>query len=231
MARALPFDGLLLDVGAVVVRTPFELHRVAEARYGLPRGSLDWLGPHDPSTDPLWRSMQAGQLSEIDYWRRRAEETERRAGRHGGLQDYMAVCFGGPQSEFVRPEAEALVADARAAGLRIGVLTNETELLQGRGWIERVDVFRSVDALVDASVTGIMKPDPAAYRLALEALGLPPDRVLFVDDQPKNVAGAEAVGIPAVRFDPTDVPGSFTALRRRLGLSPAEVRASRCGRC
>ena len=224
---ALPFDGLLLDVGAVVVRTPFEMHRVAEVRYGLAPGSLGWMGPYDPSSDPLWRSMQAGRLSELDYWHQRAEETERRAGRHGGLQDYMQMCFGGPQSEFVRPEAEALVADARAAGMRIGVLTNETELMQGRAWIDRVDVFRSVDALVDASVTGIMKPDPAAYALALDELGLPADRVLFVDDQPKNVAGAEAVGITAVCFDPTDVPASFRAVRRRLGLNPAEVGTSR----
>ncbi len=126
-----------------------------------------------------------------------------------------------------RPEAEALLAAARAAGLRIGVLTNETELLQGRAWIERVDVFRSVDALVDASITGIMKPDPAAYRLALEALALPADRVLFVDDQAKNVTGAEAVGIAAVRFDPTDVAGSFSLVRRRLGLDSADVKATR----
>ena len=203
------------------------MHRVAEARYGLDPGTLSWMGPHDPSSDPLWRNMQAGQLSELDYWHRRAEETERRAGRHGGLQDYMRMCFGGPQSEFVRPEAEALVADARAAGMRIGVLTNETELMQGRAWIERVDVFRSVDALVDASITGIMKPDPAAYELALDALKLSADRVLFVDDQAKNVAGAEAVGIAAVTFDPTDVTGSFAVIRRRLGLRPAEVGSSR----
>ena len=224
---AVSFDGLLLDVGAVVVRTPFEMHRVAEARYGLPPGSLGWMGPYDPSTDPLWRSMQAGRLSELDYWHRRAEETERRAGRGGGLRDYMAICFGGPQSEFVRPEAEALVADARAVGLSVGVLTNETELMQGRAWIERVDVFRSVDALVDASVTGIMKPDPAAYRLALDALGLPANRVLFVDDQQKNVTGAKAVGIAAVRFDPTAVAASFAAVRRRLGLDPVQAGTGR----
>jgi putative hydrolase of the HAD superfamily len=99
--------------------------------------------------------------------------------------------------------------------------------MQGRAWIDRVDIFRSVDALVDASVTGIMKPDPAAYSLALDELGLPADRVLFVDDQPKNVAGAEAVGIAAIHFDPTDVAGSIAAVRRRLGLNSAEVGTSR----
>ena len=212
------FDGLLLDVGAVVVRTPFELHPVAESRYGLPPGSLTWMGPYDPATDPLWRKMRAGQLSELDYWRRRAEETERRAGRAGGLQDYMATCYGGPQAEFVRPEAHRLVTDALAAGLRVGVLTNETELLQGRDWVERVDVLQAVDIFVDATVTGVMKPDPGAYRLALEALELAPERVLFIDDQPANVAGAEAVGIAAVVFDPTDVTGCFGRVRRRLGL-------------
>lgn len=214
------FDGLLLDVGAVLVRTPFEMHRVAESRYGLPPGSLTWMGPYDPATDPLWRKMRAGKVSELDYWRRRAEETERRAGRAGGLRDYMAICYGGPQTEFVRPEARALVEDARAAGLRLGILTNETELLQGREWVERVDILQAVDACVDASVTGVLKPDPGAYGLALDALGLPPERVLFVDDQPVNVAGAEAVGIPAVHFDPTDVPGSFRRVRRHLDLDP-----------
>ena len=217
------FDGLLLDVGAVLVRTPFEMHRVAEARYGLPSGCLTWMGPYDPEADPLWGQMQAGRVTELDYWRRRAEETERRAGRTGGLQDYMAMCYGGPQTDFVRPEAEALVADARDAGLRIGILTNETELLQGRAWVERVDIFQAVDACVDASLTGIMKPRPEAYRLALDALGLPAQRVLFVDDQAANVAGAEAVGIPALHFDPTDVGASFTLVRRRLGLDLASV--------
>jgi putative hydrolase of the HAD superfamily len=218
------FEGLLLDVGGVLVRTPFELHRVAESRYGLPPGCLKWMGPYDPATDPLWRRLRSGELSELDYWRRRAEETERQGGRAGGLQEYMAVCYGGPQAEFVRPEAVALVDDARAAGLRIGILTNETELLQGRAWVERVDILHEADAWVDASVTGVMKPDPGAYRLALDALGLPAERVLFVDDQPANVAGAEAVGIPAVHFDPTDVGGSFGVVRRRLGLDPVERR-------
>ena len=105
---AASFEGLLLDVGAVLVRTPFEMHAVAESRYGFAPGSLTWMGPHDPSTDPLWRQMRAGDVSELDYWRRRAEETERRAGRTGGLQEYMAMCFGGPQEEFVRPEAEVV---------------------------------------------------------------------------------------------------------------------------
>lgn len=219
MSGERPFDGLLLDFGGVLVRYPFELHPLVEARYGLPPGTLTWLGPYDPATDPLWRDLQDERISEPDYWRRRAEETERRAGRSGGLREFIQVCHGGPPEEFVRPEAEALVADARAAGLRTGILTNETELIYGRAAMDPIPILSAVDAFVDATVTGIMKPDPAAYALALDALGLPAHRVLFVDDQPVNVAGATAADLAAVHFDLTDVAGSFKLVRELLGLS------------
>jgi len=203
----------------VVLVTPFELHRVVEARYGLPAGALTWRGPYDPENDPLWQDVQAGRLSERDYWRRRAEETERLAGRRGGLREYMQVCFSGPESEVIRPEAAALIGDARAAGLRIGILTNDAEQFHGRAWLERLRFVRSVDAFVDASVTGMMKPDAGSYALALTVLELPADRVPFVDDQPVNVAGAEATGLTALRFDVTDPAASFQQVRERLGLT------------
>jgi putative hydrolase of the HAD superfamily len=46
-----------------------------------------------------------------------------------------------------------------------------------------------------------VKPEPAAYEAVLEGLGAGPEQVLFVDDRPVNVAGAEAVGIRAVLFE------------------------------
>ena len=143
----------------MVLVTPFELHRQVEVHYGLPSGSLTWMGPFDPSTDPLWRELQAGRFSEPEYWRRRAEraKTERFAGRRGGLRDYMRVCDAGSADAFIRSQVEVLVAEARAAGLGTGILTNETELFHGREWVEQVPILQVVDVFVDASVTGILK--------------------------------------------------------------------------
>jgi len=53
-----------------------------------------------------------------------------------------------------------------------------------------VAVAVAVASFAGLLLDGIMKPEPAAYHLAPDALGLPADRVPFVDDQPKNVAGA-----------------------------------------
>ena len=38
------------------------------------------------------------------------------------------------------------------------------------------------------------KPDPAIYRLALEQLGVAPERALFLDDRADNVAAARRLG-------------------------------------
>ena len=63
--------------------------------------------------------------------------------------------------------------------------------------------FDQVDAVVDATRTKILKRDPRAYALALESLALAADEVVFIDDQPRNVSGGEAVGITSLHLDIT----------------------------
>ena len=74
--------------------------------------------------------------------------------------------------------------------------------------------------IVDASLTGVMKPDPRAFRGGTEALGLPADRIVYLDDMPWNVEAARQAGMTAVRV-PLDGPGpAIDTARELLGLSP-----------
>ena len=58
--------------------------------------------------------------------------------------------------------------------------------------------------ILDSAVVGVAKPDPAIFRLALDALGVPADRsVLHVGDSLRyDVAGALAAGLQPVHMDP-----------------------------
>jgi putative hydrolase of the HAD superfamily len=47
---------------------------------------------------------------------------------------------------------------------------------------------------------GLRKPEPEIFRLALDVLGKPAERVLFIDDRPPNIATASALGIHAIHF-------------------------------
>jgi putative hydrolase of the HAD superfamily len=71
---------------------------------------------------------------------------------------------------------------------------------------------------VDSVELGVRKPDARAYTAAAAAIGLPVARCLFVDDLTVNVLASRAAGMPAERFDVTDVPGSVARIARRAGL-------------
>ncbi|MDW8444714.1 MAG: HAD family phosphatase [Acetobacteraceae bacterium] len=62
---------------------------------------------------------------------------------------------------------------------------------------------------------GMVKPEPAIYRHALARFGLAPERTLFIDDSARNVAGARAVGLVAVRYTGPEALASDLA---RFGL-------------
>jgi putative hydrolase of the HAD superfamily len=47
---------------------------------------------------------------------------------------------------------------------------------------------------------GLRKPDIAIYNRALDILGRPAERILFIDDREENVASARMAGIQTVRY-------------------------------
>jgi putative hydrolase of the HAD superfamily len=209
---------LLLDFGGVISITLFERHGESEANIGLASGTLTWRGPFDPAGDRLWTDMLAGSISERDYWAIRAAEVGRLKGGRWDMATLIRRASNPDPNAHVRPEALATVRRARAAGARVGLLTNELELFHGREEMERLEILRLIDSVVDATHTRILKPDPRAYALGCEALGSAPGDVVFFDDQKRNVEGALAAGLDAVWFDITRPAATYAEVERRLGL-------------
>jgi putative hydrolase of the HAD superfamily len=214
---------LLLDFGSVMSVSVFERHRTTEAELGLAPGSLTWLGPLAPETDVLWQAMQRDEISERDYWATRARELGETVGEEGW--DVLAMLTRIRQVDpnaIIRPEVLKLIRAARARAIRIGILTNELELFYGRAFLERMDVLREIETIIDATHNNILKPDPRAYALAIDALALQPAQILFVDDQFRNVAGAVKAGLQTQHFDLRDIRGSVAALAARLRIPVEE---------
>jgi putative hydrolase of the HAD superfamily len=161
--------------------------------------------------------MQRDEMTERDYWATRARELGEAVGEAGwDMTTMLARVHQGDPNNVVRPEMERLIMLAREQGIRVGVLSNEVELFYGTAVVERIDVLRNLDAMVDATHTKILKPDPRAYALALDALGCSACEALFVDDQFRNIAGAVRAGLQAQYFDLRDVAGNIAAVAARL---------------
>jgi putative hydrolase of the HAD superfamily len=193
---------LVLDFGGVISKTFFETHADSELALGLPPGTLKWRGPFAPETDRLWQDMQAGHMSERDYWLQRAREVGALVGEcWDDMQTLVRRTRGNDPERIMRPEALAAMQAARAMGCRVGILSNELDMFYGPELRTRLAWFAQLDAVVDASYTSVLKPDPQAYHDCLAALSVSPHDAVLVDDQARNVAGALAVGMHAVQLD------------------------------
>jgi putative hydrolase of the HAD superfamily len=210
--------GLLLDFGGVISVTLFERHRLTERLLGLREGALSWRGPFDPQGDAAWADMLTDRISERDYWAFRARETGELVGEDWDMLAMIQRTIGDDPNLHVRPELAALVQRAKAAGKRVGILSNELELFYGADTMAKLDILREMDSLVDATHTKILKPDARAYALGCEALGLAPDDVVFVDDQQRNVEGARKAGLTAIAFDVTNPSRSVAEAETALGI-------------
>lgn len=211
---------LVLDFGGVVTRTLFETHELTEKALGLKPGTLTWQGPFDLNSDPLWRSMQADEISERDYWKTRTREVGQLVGEDwDAMETFVRRARGADPEAVVRPEADRAIRKAYAAGVRLAVLSNELDLFYGADFRSRLPLLSLFETIVDATYTKILKPDLRAYQSVAEALGLPTSACVFVDDQKRNIDGAIAAGMQPVHFDVASPVRSYAEALGHFGLT------------
>ena len=97
------------------------------------------------------------------------------------------------------PGMRALLEDLKAHGLRLLGLTNWSSetFCQVR---HRYPVFDILDGMLVSGEEHLLKPDKAIFRRLIEKFSLNPSECLFIDDNPFNVEGANAAGLPAILF-------------------------------
>lgn len=103
----------------------------------------------------------------------------------------------------------AIVEDLDARGTPLFAITNWNQD-KFRETQARYDFLNRFRDIVVSGDERLVKPDPAIYHVLLERNGLEASSCLFIDDSPKNVAGAEAVGMAGHHFTTPE------ALRARL---------------
>ena len=95
------YESACIGLGGVISKTLFETHDLTEKVLGLALGPLTWRGPFAPETDVPWQRMQAGEITERDYWNLRMRETADLVGADWStFPDFLAA---------VRGEAEVIV--------------------------------------------------------------------------------------------------------------------------
>jgi putative hydrolase of the HAD superfamily len=183
---------LLWDVGGVLLSNGWDhaARRAASARFQLDAAEFE------RRHAAVEADFERGRLSEAEY----LDATVFYAPRSFARDEFRA--FVRAQSS-PNPAALATASALRAGGqYRLATLNNESRELNDYR-IRTFGLAAIFDDFFSSCYTGRRKPDPAAYRAALDITHRTPDETLFLDDRPENVAAAEALGIRTLRvLDP-----------------------------
>jgi putative hydrolase of the HAD superfamily len=185
-----PFDVILFDVGGVLLTNGWDRRERAAA---AERFQLD--------PEPFERR----HLSIADAWERGEVTVDTYLDtavffepRPFSREDFFAFILS--QSQVLPNGALGILAELAASNrCMLGTLNNEArETNEYR--FKQFGLRRYFKVALSSCYVRLRKPEPAIYRRALEILGPPPDRVLFIDDRPENVTGAAAEGMRAILF-------------------------------
>ena len=94
---------------------------------------------------------------------------------------------------------------------KTGVISNAWGDL--RDYVVKHQFDDAFDMLIISAEIGMMKPQPEVYQLALKQAQVQANEAAFVDDTPKNVEAANALGMHGIIFrDPAQVKENLKAL-------------------
>ena len=82
-------------------------------------------------------------------------------------------------------------------GFRTGILSNSVDGAR-REEQARYQFEQLVDIVVYSHEVGVAKPDPRAFRLLCDGLGVQPDELVYLDDVPGHIDVARTLGINGI---------------------------------
>ncbi|MFB7673181.1 HAD-IA family hydrolase [Kitasatospora purpeofusca] len=203
--------GILTDLDGVVRHWRRQGASAAEAELGLPPRTLSRYTSSSHSD-----AAHAGALT----WEQWTDGVrERIAADHGTPIAERAVELWSADRGEVNEQMAGLLRRARATGLIVAVLTNNTTVLDADLALHGLDDL--FDHVFNSAATGLAKPSPRAYEHALATMGLKPHQVVFTDDSALNADAARSLGMHAHHFREPDGARAFEDYLAALGVTLA----------
>ncbi|REH47151.1 putative hydrolase of the HAD superfamily [Kutzneria buriramensis] len=165
-----------------------------------------WLGRDAEPDNPI-HLLETGALPVAEFERQFAARLVSTTGAPVVAEGVLGRLFAAMSPS---EEMNQLVRDLRERGQRIGLLSNSW----GNDYPHDV-LDELCDVVVISGEVGLRKPDEPIYRLLLDRLDLPAERVVFVDDFTANVRAAQAIGMHGIRH--VDPASTRAALAELLG--------------
>jgi putative hydrolase of the HAD superfamily len=190
-APVFPFDVILFDVGGVLLTNGWDQRERAVV---LGHFGLDWtaFAARNPAVYDAW---ERGAITVDTY----LDATVFYEPRSFSRDEFFAFLL--TQSKPLPNGALGILSEVAASGKCLTGALNNEPLETNEYRFEHFGLRKYFNVALSSCYLGLRKPEPAIYHRALDILGRPAERILFIDDRMENVAGAEAAGMKAIRFE------------------------------
>lgn len=158
------------------------------------------LGVDDPAFhDAYWRHRLRYDLGELDgknYWQTIGGDLHRELDAAA-----LVSLINADLQLWTQPNQPMIdwAAVLQRRGVATGILSNMGDAME-EGIMATVPWMSGFPTRIFSHRLGIAKPDKRIYRYAISALGVSPDKTLFIDDRTENVQAALAVGLNAIQY-------------------------------
>ena len=190
----LPFDVILFDIGGVLLTNGWDHRERATVIDQFHLDKAEFEKRHPGPNDPWERDV----ISARQY----LDETVFYEPRSFSHDDFLAAICA--QSVELENGALGILRELAASGrYMLGCLNNEAR--EPNEYRMRTFGLREhFDVALSSCFVGLRKPRPEMYRRALDIIGLPAHRILFIDDRAENAAAAAAAGMKTIWFKGAD---------------------------
>ena len=186
-----PFDVILFDVGGVLLTNGWDTRERALAMKHFHLDPAGFEARHHVAY-PAWESGETSLQAYLDA-------TVFNEPRSFSSDDFFAFMLA--QSKMLPDSALGTLKELSASNkCMLGALNNEARETN-KYRFETFGLFRYLKVALSSCYLGLRKPDMAIYQAALDILGRPAERILFIDDRAENVAAAATAGMKAIRFE------------------------------
>ena len=199
---------ILFDLGNVVVEVDF---RRTFRHWASKTGVHERLFYERWSEDAAYRAHETGDLSFEDYVSS-LTETLGVSMSHDDWHAGWNEVFVGPY-----PSVQEKLVELKGT-LPLFAFTNTNPTHEAAWRARYAPAMAHFEEIYVSSSIGLRKPDQEAFEWVTDAMQLPPEEILFLDDNPENIAGAERSGLTTVQTRGEDeVLAALAQFADRLG--------------
>lgn len=171
------YKAIIFDFFDVIHRDPFN--------YWLRQSGFERSDGFEASSNLL----DLGEIDHAEFYRQLGEAS-------GQPPEQVEAAFA--DTTLIDHDMLALIGKLKL-NYKIGLLSN-TSIAYIWDIIKEHDIESLFDVITVSAEIKLMKPDPKIFRHILKKLEAKPAETIFIDDNPKNVTAAEALGIKSLTY-------------------------------